>query len=81
MGEAKNEIRLDALVMRRDASWWDKPDTWKPKKYHKVDPDRVGEFGHPLALCDKRINLDDESECSIKNVPSSLLCKRCFRGT
>jgi len=64
-------------VMSRDASFWDRPDTTKPKHYHKIG-DKIGTLGHPLAKCDSRINLLPESKTDSDEV-KSLLCRRCFR--
>lgn len=66
----------DERVMRRDASFWNSPG-WA-SKFHRVNPDVRGPLGHMVALCDKSIQLEDDTADLIGNV-GTLLCKRCAK--
>lgn len=63
----------DVTVMRRDASFWNHPG--RATRYHKVGSGR-GPFGHPVALCSSRIQLDPENTTTEKSA-GSLMCRRC----
>jgi hypothetical protein len=52
---------------QRDASWWDNPDTTKPKKWHLMGP-------RGFALCNTRALLDGHSHTED---PGPGSCKKC----
>jgi hypothetical protein len=66
----------DEIVMCRDASFWRKPDTTTPKKYHRANS-VIGVLGHPVAACDIRINLSKDSAIDASKV-KVILCLRCY---
>ena len=59
----------DGWWYTRDASWWDRPDTSRPKKYH------VAVDGQ--AACGSRVVLDGYS--AVRTPDECLVCKRCKR--
>ena len=63
------------IVMLRDASYWSKPGF--ASKYHCVAVGKVGPLGHSVALCSKRIQLDEASAINKSRVDEALICKRC----
>ena len=63
-------------VMSRDASWFEYPDTSKPKKYH-LPRNKTGVYGHYVAMCSERIILNEGSKIPAEAV-QFILCKRCF---
>lgn len=64
----------DRTVMHRDASFWNSPGC--ATKYHLPRDGETGPYGHPVALCNKRIQLD-ESNCCMESTAGPLMCKRC----
>lgn len=67
----------DTLVWTRDASWWNRPDTRTPKKFHREhdDPQHAG-----MAACSPGlVMLYQEGDASrAGDVSPSALCGRCF---
>lgn len=67
---------LVGLAMPRDASWWARPNTNSPKKWHKARGE-TGVYGLPVAMCSDRIMLDDDMAADPREM-RACLCKRCF---
>lgn len=70
-------VEIECVVMWRDASFFGRPG--KAKRYHLPRPDSIGRYGHPVAMCDSSIPLDDESKSTIERA-GILMCKRCARS-
>ncbi len=64
------------LVMWRDASFWNKPG--RATRYHLPRTER-GPYGHPVAICNSRIQLDEEHTSTVAHA-DRLMCKRCARA-
>ena len=61
---------------QRDASWFDRPDTVRPKKLHRQKI--INGKGTETAFCSRMIPLVIEKPINV--YPNSqMLCKRCFR--
>lgn len=54
----------------RDASWHDRPDCYRPKRFHVLSPD--GE----QALCGRRMVVNNDSELDLAFVHPTLRCQR-----
>lgn len=66
----------DLQVMFRDASFWQHPGY--ATAAHVPREGVVGPLGHPVALCNKRIQLD-ESNCGTVTRAGGLMCKNCLK--
>jgi hypothetical protein len=58
-----------ARAALRDASWFDRPDVRKPKRYHVTD-------GHWFAFCCRWRPLDETTAVELGDVPAGLRCQR-----
>lgn len=56
-------------ALLRDAAWYAKPETTRPKRYHVKVGDRI-------ARCDAFLPLVEESAIPAEEVPESLRCQR-----
>ena len=73
MSEA-NEVSVDRLVMRRDASFWRRPGC--AYRYH-LSRGKTGPLGHHVAACNSRIQLNEGTAVSIDDA-WLLVCDRCW---
>lgn len=67
-------VNVDAVVMWRDASFFRNPGC--AVRYHLPRAGVSGPFGHLVALCSRRIQLD-ETNATTAGEAGPLLCKRC----
>lgn len=65
---------LERIVMWRDASFLRKPGC--ATRYHLPREGSHGRFGHPVALCDRRIDLLEDNACTVEEA-GPLFCRRC----
>lgn len=63
------------IVMWRDASFYSRPG--RARRYH-IPGETKGPFGHYTAVCNTRIQLDDENAMTVGEA-GFLLCRRCAR--
>lgn len=71
-------VPSEARMFFRDASFWRKPSRNGVRKAHFAHPTRRGPFGHSVARCNSRIQLDDTNDIP-KEKAGELACKRCRR--
>ncbi len=74
-----NQVRR--VVMWRDASFWNSPDSVSPKKAHYPHPTKQSKYGGPRALCSSRIMLNPESERYEDEIKDYSVCGRCRKAT
>lgn len=77
--QTRTAKEIEMVVMWRDASFWRSPDTTIPKKAHLLHPTLRGPYGHPVALCNTRIQLDEDNSVPIQEA-GILFCKKCCKA-
>ena len=63
----------------RDASFWGRPDTTKPKRVHLRHPTKQSRYEHARAMCGNVALMDEQDGGEFVNPPESMKCKRCLR--
>ena len=65
------------VVMWRDASFWNAPG--RASKLHLPRVGETGPYGHHVAVCNKRIQLDGEPASTVDEA-GALMCKKCLNA-
>lgn len=66
----------DLVLMWRDASFWQRPG--RASRFHLPRVGETGPYGHPIAVCNRRINLDDEHTIPEPQA-AGMVCHRCAK--